>query len=94
MLLILKLLNMISLEWLANIGASMMLLVYLLGLGKKLSVDSLYYSGFMCIGAGILCYYSFVIGAYPILVVEGIWSLSSLIAFIGDLINKFKKIKS
>jgi len=75
---------MITLEWLTNIGASMMLFVYILGLSKKLSVDSLLYSGFMCIGAGIISYYSFVIEAYSIFVVEGIWSLSSLIAFIDD----------
>lgn len=82
---------MISLDWLANIGASMMLFVYLLGLSKKLSVDNLFYSGFMFIGAGILSYYSFIIEAYPIFVVEGIWSISSLIAFIDDLIRIFKK---
>jgi hypothetical protein len=79
-------------ETLGYIGSTLMLVSFILGLSKKLSVDSLLYSGMMIVGSGFATYYALTIKAYPIVMVEGIWFIASLIAFIDDAIRQSKNL--
>lgn len=75
---------------LGSVGVALMLVPYFLNLIKKLSVDSLWYSGLNFLGSFSCAIYSYYIEAYPLVVLEGTWAVMSAWAFIDDGIRAYK----
>lgn len=69
------------------IGVFILLIAFLLNLLGKLSQNSIGYILLNIIGAGLACLASVLINYVPFIILEGTWTLVSLVA----LINYFKK---
>jgi hypothetical protein len=65
-----------------SIGVFVLLLAFVLNLLNKISRDSLIYILMNIIGAGLACYASCLIKYLPFIILEGVWTLVSLIALI------------
>lgn len=68
-------------------GVSILLVAFLLNLWGKLSQNSIGYILLNIIGAGLACLASVLINYVPFIILEGTWTLVSLIA----LVNYFNK---
>jgi len=69
-------------DWIGFIGVFGMLLAYLMNLFGKISKDSLTYILLNMFGGGLSCLASWLINYLPFVVLEGTWTLVSLIALI------------
>ena len=67
-------------DWIGFIGVFGMLLAYLMNLFGKISKDSLTYILLNMFGGGLSCLASWLINYLPFVVLEGTWTLVSLIA--------------
>ena len=67
-----------------SLGVGILLLAYALNVSGKLSVDARAYAGLNVAGAGLACLASCMIAFYPFVVLEGVWTVVSLWALIGD----------
>ena len=66
-----------------SIGVGILLLAYALNVTGKLSVQARTYAGLNLVGAGLACMASWLIGYYPFVVLEGVWTTVSLWALLG-----------
>lgn len=73
-------------EWIGTLGVSLLLLAFALNLAKKIQADSNLYLLLNCFGALLACMSSYLISFWPFVILEGVWTISSL--FI--LIKKFR----
>ena len=71
-------------------GVSILLLAYLLNLAGKLDQKSLAYILMNVIGAGLACLASYLIGYFPFVILEGVWTLVSLFALVKYFTVKSK----
>jgi len=69
-------------DWIGFIGVFGMLLAYLMNLFGKISKDSLTYILLNMFGGGLSCLASWLINYLPFVVLEGTWTLVSLVALI------------
>jgi len=69
-------------DWIGFIGVFGMLLAYLMNLFGKISKDSLTYILLNMVGGGLSCLASWLINYLPFVVLEGTWTLVSLVALI------------
>ena len=69
-------------DWIGLIGVAILLLAYLLNLSGKLDQKGLAYILMNVIGAGLACLASYLINYIPFVILEGTWTLVSLIALI------------
>ncbi|OQP67204.1 hypothetical protein A3860_02250 [Niastella vici] len=69
-------------DWIGFIGVFGMLLAYLMNLFGKISKDSLIYILLNMFGGGLSCMASWLINYLPFVVLEGTWTLVSLVALI------------
>ena len=76
-------------EILGSAGVTLLLIAFLMNLLKHWKQESPSYILLNTFGAGLACASSIVIHFIPFIILEGIWTLVSLIA----LINYFKKKK-
>jgi hypothetical protein len=65
------------------VGVFILLIAFLLNLAKKITQDSLSYILLNLIGAGLACLASVLIDYLPFVILEGTWTLVSLIALIN-----------
>jgi hypothetical protein len=65
-----------------SIGVSVLLLAFILNLLNKISRDSLIYIVMNVAGAGLACYASYLINYIPFIILEGVWTMVSLIALL------------
>ncbi len=65
-----------------SVGVLMLLVAFVLNLLNKISRDSLSYIIMNIIGAGLACYASYLINYIPFIILEGVWTLFSLIALL------------
>ena len=65
-----------------SVGVFILLLAFVLNLLNKISRDSISYIVMNIIGAGLACYASYLIDYIPFIVLEGVWTLVSLIALV------------
>jgi hypothetical protein len=65
-----------------SIGVFILLLAFVLNLIKKISGESLVYISMNIIGAGLACYASYLINYIPFIILEGVWTVTSVIALI------------
>lgn len=68
-----------------SIGVFILLLAFVLNLLSKISRDSLSYILMNIIGAGLACYASYLINYLPFIILEGVWTLVSILALIKTL---------
>lgn len=73
------------------VGVSLILIAYFLNLNDKLEPDDLRYILLNLIGGGLACLASVLMKYYPFVLLEGTWTLVSLIALIKYLRNWKKK---
>jgi phosphate/sulfate permease len=69
-------------ELVGTIGVSLLLIAFALNLAKKLSVSSSTYLVLNIIGAGLAGVSSYMIQFRPFVVLEGVWTISSIIMLI------------
>jgi hypothetical protein len=69
-------------DWIGSVGVTILLAAFLLNLLNKISKESLAYIYMNIIGAGLACTASWLINYLPFVVLEGVWTLVSIIALI------------
>ena len=65
-----------------SIGVFILLLAFVLNLLNKISGKSLVYFLMNIVGAGLACYASYLINYIPFIILEGVWTVVSLIALL------------
>jgi len=73
-------------DWIGFIGVSILLIAFLLNLLKKISQESHAYILLNLIGAGLACIASILIEYIPFIILEGAWTLVSLISWLRLII--------
>ena len=71
-----------SIDWIGFIGVFQILLAYVLNIAGILEKNNIYFLLLNLIGAGMACYASVLLNYIPFVVLEGVWTLVSLIAII------------
>jgi hypothetical protein len=69
-------------DWIGTIGVTILLVAYFLNLLNKLSADKPTYVLLNILGAGIACYASILLNYKPFIILEGTWTLVSMIGLI------------
>lgn len=69
-----------------SVGVFILLLAFILNLLNKISRDSIIYIVMNIIGAALACYASYLINYIPFIILEGVWTIVSVIALV-----RFKK---
>lgn len=69
-------------DYIGFTGVLILLIAFLLNLAGKISKDGLVYILMNVIGAGLACYASYLINYLPFIILEGTWTLVSLIALV------------
>ena len=69
-------------EWIGSFGVFLLLFAYTLNLIRVLSPGSRVYQGINAVGAAIACFASYRIGFFPFVILEGAWTLTSVVALI------------
>jgi hypothetical protein len=78
---------MTTTDWIGFIGVDIFLAAFFLNLFNKLDKDSVAYLSMNILGAGLACYASVLLKYLPFILLEGCWTLVSMIGL-------FKIIKS
>jgi hypothetical protein len=78
---------MTTTDWIGFIGVAILLAAFFLNLFNKLDKDSVAYLSMNILGAGLACYASVLLKYLPFILLEGCWTLVSMIGL-------FKIIKS
>ena len=65
-----------------SIGVFILLLAFVLNLLNKISGKSLVYILMNIVGAGLACYASCLIHYIPFIILEGVWTVVSLVALL------------
>ena len=65
-----------------SVGVFILLLAFVLNLLNKLSRDSISYIVMNIIGAALACYASYLINYIPFIILEGVWTIVSVIALV------------
>ena len=74
-------------DWIGFIGVAILLLAFFLHLFNRLNKDSVAYLSMNILGAGLACYASVLLKYLPFILLEGCWTLVSMIGL-------FKIVKS
>ncbi|MFI5124494.1 MAG: hypothetical protein ACHQDF_04155 [Chitinophagales bacterium] len=74
-------------ESLGSFGVSILLIAFVLNLLKIIRTDSLIYGLLNFAGAAIACYASFLIPYFPFVILEGVWTILSLVAVVKTCIR-------
>lgn len=69
-------------ELIGSVGVSLLLIAFTLNLLKKLETNSSVYLVLNIVGAGLACLSSYLIAFWPFVILEGVWTLSSLLILI------------
>lgn len=77
-------------DWIGFIGVSILLIAFLLNQLKKIKNDSHTYIILNLVGAGLACIASILIDYWPFIILEGAWTLASLISWVRLLSTKKK----
>lgn len=74
-------------ELVGTLGVTLLLIAFALNLANKLTATSATYLVLNVAGAGLACISSYMIQFWPFVILEGVWTVSSLIM----LLNPSKK---
>ena len=75
-------------DWLGFVGVFLILLAYLLNITNKLKSTNVLYILLNLIGAGLACIASILLKYIPFVILEGIWTLVSLVMLFKYFSNK------
>jgi hypothetical protein len=67
-------------DWVGSVGVAILLIAFFLNLRGSLSKDSIAYILMNVVGAGMACVASILLKYLPFIVLEGAWTLVSLIS--------------
>jgi hypothetical protein len=74
-------------DWVGSVGVAILLIAFFLNLRGRLSKDSIAYILMNVVGGGMACVASILLKYLPFIVLEGAWTLVSLIS----LARNFRK---
>lgn len=74
-------------DWIGFAGVAILLAAFFLNLSNKINKDTVAYLSMNILGAGLACYASVRLKYFPFILLEGCWTLVSIIGL-------FKIIKS
>lgn len=69
-------------DWIGFIGVFQILLAYLLNVTERVDSQHVAYILLNLFGAGMACLSSILIWYWPFIILEGVWSIASLVALI------------
>lgn len=72
-----------SIDWIGFIGVFQILLAYILNISGTLEKNSLIFILLNLIGASMACFASILLNYIPFILLEGVWTLVSIIALIN-----------
>jgi hypothetical protein len=72
-------------EWVGTIGVSLLLIAFALNLANRLSSTSSSYLLLNIIGAALAGTSSYMISFWPFVVLEGVWTISSIVMLVKNL---------
>lgn len=72
-------------DWIGFIGVTILLVAFFLNLRNILAKDSFLYLSLNLVGAGIACLASVLLDYWPFIILEGAWTLVSLIGLLQYL---------
>lgn len=73
---------MTLIDWIGFIGVSQILIAYILNILGKLKTHQLLFILLNLFGAALACLASILMNYIPFIILEGVWTLASLIALI------------
>jgi len=74
-------------DWTGSIGVTILLVAFLLNLRNILAKDSPAYLFLNVVGAGLACMASILLNYLPFIILEGCWTLVSLIGLMNYFIK-------
>ncbi len=69
-------------DWIGAVGVFMILVAYFCNTFKLISGEGRLFFSLNTIGAGLACYASYLIPYWPFVILEGVWTLVSLVGLI------------
>ena len=78
-------------DWIGFIGVFQILLAFILNITNKLKTKDLFFILLNLIGAGMACFASILMKYVPFIILEGVWTLASIIALINYVTHKKSK---
>ncbi len=79
---------MTATDWIGFIGVTILLIAYLLNLAGKIAKDDALYLWLNFIGAGTACLASVLLHYMPFIILEGVWTIVSLVGIFQRNIKK------
>jgi len=80
-------------ESLGSYGVSILLIAFVLNLLRIIRTDSIIYGLLNFAGAAVACYASWLIPYFPFVILEGLWTILSLVAVVKTIIRLQKKTR-
>jgi hypothetical protein len=75
-------------DWIGFIGVTILLIAYLLNLGKIIKQDSAIYLFLNILGAGIACFASILLDYLPFIILEACWTVVSAFGLVSFWMKK------
>lgn len=75
-------------DWLGFAGVTLLLIAYFLNVRGTLANDSVLYLLLNTLGAGVACLSAVLLVYYPFIVLEGVWTLVSLLGLLRAVLKK------
>jgi hypothetical protein len=72
-------------EWVGTIGVTLLLVAFALNLANKLEATSANYLILNIVGAALAGISSYMIRFWPFVILEGVWTISSIVMLIRTL---------
>ena len=79
---------MTTTDWIGFIGVAILLAAFFLNLFNRLNKDSVAYLSMNILGAGLACYASVLLKYLPFILLEGCWTLVSMIGLFKIIRSK------
>ncbi len=77
-------------DWTGSIGVALLLIAYLMNLRNIISKDSLPYLILNVVGAGLACLASILLEYWPFIILEGCWTLVSVVGLLQYFLKTSK----
>lgn len=74
-------------DWIGTLGVLMILVAYFLNIFKWIDSESILFYILNILGAALACTASWLIHYWPFVILEGTWTLVSLVALVKSLKN-------
>lgn len=68
-------------DWIGTVGVSLILIAYFCSTFKFMSADSHWFFALNATGAALACFASYLIAYWPFVILEGTWTVVSVIGF-------------